>query len=73
MNKVLVLDTEKKPLAPTHPAKARQLLKNGKAAVYRRDPFTIILKRVVENPCIPPPDARTDPSDPVPETIVDDT
>ena len=44
---VFVLDTKKRPLAPTHPARARQLLKNGKAAVYRRYPFTIILKREV--------------------------
>ena len=44
---VFVLDTKKRPLAPTHPARARQLLKKGKAAVYRRYPFTIILKREV--------------------------
>ncbi|RKZ53257.1 MAG: hypothetical protein DRR08_27510 [Candidatus Parabeggiatoa sp. nov. 2] len=28
---------------PCHPARARKLLKNEKAAVYRRYPFTIIL------------------------------
>jgi len=44
---VFVLDTKKRPLAPCHPARARQLLKKGKAAVYRRYPFTIILKREV--------------------------
>ena len=42
--KVFVLDTNKQPLQPTHPARARQLLKRDKAAVYRRYPFTIILK-----------------------------
>ena len=47
MEKVFVLDTKKRPLAPTHPARARQLLKRGKAAVYRQYPFTIILKREV--------------------------
>lgn len=47
MQKVFVLATNKRPLAPTHPARARQLLKKGKAAVYRRYPFTIILKREV--------------------------
>jgi len=47
MSKVFVLDTKKRPLVPTHPARARQLLKNGKAAVYRQYPFTIILKREV--------------------------
>ncbi len=45
--KVFVLDTKKRPLSPCHPARARQLLKNGKAAVYRRYPFIIILKRKV--------------------------
>ena len=48
MSKVFVLDTKKRPLAPTHPARARQLLNKGKASVYRRYPFTIILKRKVE-------------------------
>ncbi|MHC4395636.1 MAG: RNA-guided endonuclease IscB [Planctomycetota bacterium] len=47
MSKVFVLDTNKQPLQPTHPARARQLLQKGKAAVYRRYPFTIILKRKV--------------------------
>ena len=47
MSKVFVLDTKKRPLAPCHPARARQLLKKGKAAVYRRYPFTIVLKREV--------------------------
>ena len=44
MQKVFVLDKNKKPLMPCHPARARQLLKGGKAAVFRRFPFTIILK-----------------------------
>jgi 5-methylcytosine-specific restriction endonuclease McrA len=47
MQQVFVLDTNKRPLAPTHPARARQLLKNGKASVYRRYPFTIILTREI--------------------------
>ncbi len=46
---VFVLDADKKPLDMCHPARARQLLRNDKAAVYRRAPFTIILKRVVED------------------------
>src|SRR5215510_2623286 len=54
--KVAVLDTTKKPLAPTTPRRARLLLKNGKAAVFRRYPFTIILKREIVNPS--PPDLR---------------
>jgi len=52
MNKVFVLDGDKKPLTPCHPARARELLKSKKAAVYRMRPFTIILKRVVENPVV---------------------
>jgi len=44
MQKVLVVDKNKKPLMPTSPARARQLLRSGKAAVLRRYPFTIILK-----------------------------
>ena len=44
MSKVFVIDTKKQPLNPIHSAQARQLLRNGKAAVFRRFPFTIILK-----------------------------
>jgi 5-methylcytosine-specific restriction endonuclease McrA len=43
-NYVFVIDTNKKPCNPVHPGKARLLLKNGKAAVFRAYPFTIILK-----------------------------
>ncbi len=46
-NYVLVLDTNKKRLAPCTPGMARSLLKAGKAAVFRRYPFTIILKKEV--------------------------
>ena len=48
--KVFVLDTNKQPLQPCHSARARQLLRKGKAAVYRRYPFTIILKYAVSEP-----------------------
>ena len=44
MNRVFVLSVDKQPLSPCHPARARILLRNGRAAVYRRYPFTIILK-----------------------------
>jgi 5-methylcytosine-specific restriction endonuclease McrA len=44
MSKVFVVDTDKKPLNPIHPGQARQLLRNKKAAVFRRFPFTIVLK-----------------------------
>jgi 5-methylcytosine-specific restriction endonuclease McrA len=39
-----VLDPQKKPLTPCRMARARLLLKLGRAAVLRRFPFTIILK-----------------------------
>src|SRR5215207_1926273 len=44
MQRVLVINKNKKALMPCHPARARDLLTSGKAAVYRRFPFTIILK-----------------------------
>lgn len=46
--RVFVLDTNRRPLSPCHPARARELLRKGKAAVFRRVPFTIILKYVPE-------------------------
>lgn len=47
---VYVIDSEGKPLLPTCPARARILLKNGKAEMYSVVPFTIRLKRAVEKP-----------------------
>ena len=47
-NYTFVLDTNKQPLNPVHPAAARKLLSCGEAAVFRRYPFTIILKNVVD-------------------------
>ena len=44
MSKVFVIDTNKRPLDPVHPAQARQFLKSGKAAIFRRFPFTLILR-----------------------------
>ncbi|MCC5604081.1 RNA-guided endonuclease IscB [Nostoc favosum] len=44
MCKVLLIDTNKKSLDPIHSAQARLLLRNRFAAVYRRFPFTLILK-----------------------------
>lgn len=44
MQRVFVLDKNKKPLMPCKPHRARKLLKKGRAAVYRTEPFTIILK-----------------------------
>jgi 5-methylcytosine-specific restriction endonuclease McrA len=44
MQRVFVLSSDRKPLDPCHPARARKLLKQGRAAVFRRYPFVIILK-----------------------------
>src|SRR5215471_432811 len=59
--RVAVLDTTKKPVAPTTPRRARLLLKSGKAAVFRRYPFTIILKREIVNPSTPDLKLKLDP------------
>lgn len=61
-NLVFVLDTNKQPLSPCRPRVARLLLRDGKAAVYRRFPFTIILKRAVDlaEP-VPPVTVKVDP------------
>lgn len=48
MSKVAVIDTNKNVLEPCHPAVARRLLKRGQAAVWKRYPFTIILKHAVD-------------------------
>jgi 5-methylcytosine-specific restriction endonuclease McrA len=43
-NFIFVLDAKKRPLNPIRPGMARKLLTTGKASVFRRYPFTIILK-----------------------------
>jgi 5-methylcytosine-specific restriction endonuclease McrA len=61
MSKIFVLDTEKRPLDPIHPAQARQLLRNKKAAILRRFPFTIILKESFPNISVSPLRLKIDP------------
>src|SRR5262249_25862035 len=51
----------KHPLAPCHPAMARKLLSRGEAAVFRRVPFTIILKREVSDLQTPDLKLKIDP------------
>lgn len=43
MQRVFVLNHDKSPLMPCHPARARKLLRQGRAKVYRYQPFTLIL------------------------------
>ena len=61
MSNVFVIGSDYKPLNPIHPARARLLLTQRKASVYRRYPFTIILKRVVEQPEVQPLRLKLDP------------
>ncbi len=46
-NFIFVLDTKGRSLSPCQPGVARSLLKAGKASVFRRFPFTIILNKEV--------------------------
>jgi 5-methylcytosine-specific restriction endonuclease McrA len=41
--RAFVLDTNRNPLMPCHPARARKLLAKGRASVFRKQPFTIII------------------------------
>ncbi|MDZ8264521.1 RNA-guided endonuclease IscB [Nostoc sp. ChiQUE01b] len=60
--RVFVLDQNLQPLDPCHPARARELLKKGRAKVYRRYPFTIVMQdRVEENSTTHPHRLKIDP------------
>jgi len=61
MSKIFVIDSEKRPLNPIHQALARQLLRNKKAAVFRRFPFTLILKESLPNSPVSPLRLKIDP------------
>ncbi len=61
MSNVFVLDANKQALNPVHPGRARLLLKEGKAAVYRRYPFTIRLKVEGTEPVLGPLRMKLDP------------
>ena len=61
MSKVFVLDTNKQALNPVHPGRARILLSSGQAAVFKRYPFTIILKVAVKQPVLSPLRLKLDP------------
>ncbi len=61
MSHVFVIDTQKRPLNPVHPGQARRLLTAGQAAVWRRYPFTIILKRALPTVPVEPLRLKFDP------------
>jgi 5-methylcytosine-specific restriction endonuclease McrA len=60
MQRVFVLANTKTPLMPCHPARARELLRDRKASVYRRVPFTIILRERAEGD-LQPIELKVDP------------
>jgi 5-methylcytosine-specific restriction endonuclease McrA len=60
-NYVFVIDTNKKPLNPVHPARARELLTQDKASVFRAYPFVIILHHAVDAQIIPEWELKIDP------------
>jgi len=61
MSKVLVVDAARRPLMPTTPARARILLKTGRAAVLRRFPFILILKEAKPEAVVQPLRLKLDP------------
>jgi 5-methylcytosine-specific restriction endonuclease McrA len=73
MSKVFVIDAAYQPLIPCSPARARIMLHRQKAAVFRRFPFTIILKHTVPEAPNPPFRLKLDPgSKTIGVGIVDD-
>lgn len=61
MSRVLVLDHQRRPLMPCTPARARLLLKQKKAAVLRRYPFTLILREARPTANVQPLRLKIDP------------
>ena len=52
-NRVFVIGADKRPLMPCHPARARKLLKKGRAVVWRMAPFTIMMLDRTASNCEP--------------------
>ena len=62
MMNVFVLDKDHKPLMPCGPARARKLLKAGRARVHKLHPFTIrIVDRAAANSIVQPVIVKVDP------------
>ncbi len=60
--RVFVLDRNLKPLDPCHQARARELLNKGRAQVFKRCPFTIVLPdRTLEESTTHPHRIKIDP------------
>ena len=61
VQKTFVLNADKTPLMPCSNKRARIMLERGDAAVYRRIPFTIIIKEQLENPTLQEVELKIDP------------
>ncbi len=61
MSRIFVLDAERRPLSPCTPARARMLLKAGRAAILRRCPFVLILKTSRSDAGVEPLRVKIDP------------
>ncbi|MEQ9354706.1 RNA-guided endonuclease IscB [Coleofasciculus chthonoplastes] len=60
--RVFVLDKNLQPLDPCHPARARELLSQGRAKVFKRYPFTIVLPdRTIDKSVTHPHRIKIDP------------
>lgn len=60
--KVFVLDKHGRPLQPTHPARARELLAKGRARVHRVTPFVIrLVDRTIEDSAVDGVEVGIDP------------
>jgi 5-methylcytosine-specific restriction endonuclease McrA len=60
--RVFVLDKNLQPLDPCNPGRAREFLNKGRAKVFKRYPFTIVLQdRVVEKSIVHPHRIKIDP------------
>jgi 5-methylcytosine-specific restriction endonuclease McrA len=61
MSRVLIVDAERRPLMPCTPARARLLLKAGKAAILRRFPFVLMLHEARPEAVVEPLRVKLDP------------
>ena len=61
MSRILVVDQQRRPLMPCTPARARLLLKRGKAAILRRFPMVLILKEARSEAIVEPLRVKLDP------------
>lgn len=62
MSRVFVVDASRRPLMPCTPARAQNLLKQGKAALLRRFPLTLILQEARPEAVVEPLRLKIDPA-----------